>query len=243
MPRRLSTVQLDETNEKLLLSIDLTPLLCEVASASPSLFSGILPQMSRTTADQQTGFTPRRYNLRRNSDFPCVSTHASRSSEFLQVPMSASKQRAANLSQQSLSRLPRIRDIREASMDQIIFRVIETQSTPPAQLNSTDPIISVSSFDDGTSSSIHQSPTSDIRESPVNSPLSSLSDLASAVASDTPLLREIKPYSRSKTAPLSSSSRAQHFLAPKHCEARDLCGSSSNEESTSTSTEHENTFV
>ena len=71
----------------------------------------------------------RRYNHRRNSDFPCSSTHSSRSSEFLQVPMSSSQQRLTNHSQQSSGKLSRVRDIREARMDQIIFRVIEPFSS------------------------------------------------------------------------------------------------------------------
>src|SRR5689334_4186919 len=107
-------MQLDESNERLLMSLDLAPLLCETPNATSSIFSSIIPQTNRSNQQQQqtqTGTTLRRYNHRRNSDFPCSSTHSSRSSEFLQVPMSSSQQRLTNHSQQSLAKLPRVRDI------------------------------------------------------------------------------------------------------------------------------------
>lgn len=204
-------MQLDEANEELLLSVDVTPILCEYRNATNSIFSAIVPRMN---PQQVLGSTPRRYNLRRNSDFPCSSTHASRSSEFLQVPTSSSQQR---LNQQSLSKLSRIRDIREARMDQIIFRVIDPTPSPPRPL---EPIINISSFDDTSSPSIPRPKSLGITESPSSS----------VTKSDPPLLREIKTYTRSKTAPLSSPSGAQQIFTPKRCEARDLCGSSSNDD-------------
>lgn len=203
-------MQLDEANEELLLSVDVTPILCEYRNATNSIFSAIVPRMN---PQQVLGSTPRRYNLRRNSDFPCSSTHASRSSEFLQVPTSSSQQR---LNQQSLSKLSRIRDIREARMDQIIFRVIDPTPSP----RPLEPIINISSFDDTSSPSIPRPKSLGITESPSSS----------VTKSDPPLLREIKTYTRSKTAPLSSPSGAQQIFTPKRCEARDLCGSSSNDD-------------
>ena len=203
-------MQLDEANEELLLSVDVTPILCEYRNATNSIFSAIVPRMN---TQQVLGSTPRRYNLRRNSDFPCSSTHASRSSEFLQVPTSSSQQR---LNQQSLSKLSRIRDIREARMDQIIFRVIDPTPSP----RPLEPIINISSFDDTSSPSIPRPKSLGITESPSSS----------VTKSDPPLLREIKTYTRSKTAPLSSPSGAQQIFTPKRCEARDLCGSSSNDD-------------
>jgi hypothetical protein len=227
-------MQLDEANEQLFMSLDVMPLLCEIPNAASHLFSAIIPQNNRSNQQQ----TPRRYNLRRNSDFPCPSTHASRSSEFLQVPMSTSQQRLRNQSQQLLSKLPRVRDIREASMDQIIFRVIDpfaslSSTSKQQQQHPTEPIINISSFDDVMSSSVVRPNSLDIKESPI----------ASTTASNAPLLRELKPYARSKTTPLSSSSGAQQFLAPKHCEARDLCGSSSTDDSASPATGHHSTLV
>ena len=217
-------MQLDEANEELLMSVDVTPILCEFPNATNSIFSSIVPRM---TSQQISASTARRYNLRRNSDFPCSSTHASRSSEFLQVPTSSSQQR---LNQQSLSKLSRIRDIREARMDQIIFRVIDP--TPPRP---TEPIINISSFDESSTASIIRPNSLGINE------FSS----ASKNKSDVPLLREIKTYARSKTAPLSSPSGAQQFFTPKRCEARDLCGSSSNDDlpTTTTTTDHPSTHV
>lgn len=219
-------MQLDEANEELLMSVDVTPILCEFPNATNSIFSSIVPRM---TSQQISASTARRYNLRRNSDFPCSSTHASRSSEFLQVPTSSSQQR---LNQQSLSKLSRIRDIREARMDQIIFRVIDP--TPPRL---TEPIINISSFDENSTASIIRPNSLGINE--FSSP--------SKNKSDPPLLREIKTYARSKTAPLSSPSGAQQFFTPKRCEARDLCGSSSNDDlpstTTTTTTGHPSTRV
>lgn len=206
-------MQLDEANEELLLSVDVTPILCEYPNAANSIFSSIVPRLN---PQQVLGSTPRRYNLRRNSDFPCSSTHASRSSEFLQVPTSSSQQR---LNQPSLSKLSRIRDIREARMDQIIFRVIDPTPSPPAR--PTEPIINISSFED--TSSITRPNTLGISESPPSSS-------SSITKPNPPLLREIKTYTRSKTAPLSSPSGAQQIFTPKRCEARDLCGSSSNDD-------------
>jgi hypothetical protein len=210
-------MQLDEMNEDLFMSLDVTPILCEIPNSTSNLFSAMIPRIHQHQL--RGAATPRRYNLRRNSDFPCSSTHASRSSEFLQVPMSSSQQRLTNHSQQSIAKLPHARDIREARIDQIIFRVIDPLSSPERP---TEPIINISSFEDGTNSSVNRPNSLEIKEPPP--PPSS--------TSDTPLLREIKPYSRSKTAPLSSSaSGAQQFLTPKRFEARDLCGSSSNDDS------------
>lgn len=256
-------MQLDEFNERLLLSLDLTPLLCETPNAtSSSIFSSIIPQTNRSTLQQQqqqqqsSGPTLRRYSHRRNSDFPCSSTHSSRSSEFLQVPMSASQQRLTNHSQQSLAKLPRVRDIREASMDQIIFRVIEPLSSASNQQQQeqeqqksqsrhpTEPIINISLFDEVMTSPIIRPNSLDIKESPQSPPPSPvLRTAAATLTSDTSLLREIKPYSRSKTAPLSSSSGAQNFLSVKRREARDLCGSSSNDDSPSPTSGHHSTLV
>lgn len=247
-------MQLDESNEHLLMSLDLTPLLCETPIASSSIFSSIIPQSSRSnqqqqpsasSQQQQTGPILRRYNHRRNSDFPCSSAHASRSSEFLQVPMSSSQQRLTNHSPQPVSKLPRVRDIREASMDQIIFRVIE----PPSSLaidqqakHPTEPIINISSFDDILTTLVIRPNSLDIKESPPSPPPSPILRTASATA-DASCAREIKSYSRSKTAPLSSSTGAQQFLSVKRREARDLCGSSSNDESPSPTSSHHSTLV
>ncbi|CAF2472463.1 unnamed protein product [Rotaria sp. Silwood2] len=249
----ITSMQLDESNEHILMSLDLTPLLCETPNATSSIFSSIIPQTNRSNQQQQT---LRRYNHRRNSDFPCTSTHASRSSEFLQVPMSSSQHRLTNQTQQSSSKLPRVRDIREASMDQIIFRVIEpftsiSNQEPQQQQylkHPTEPIINISSFDDVITSSIMRPNSLDIKESPPSpppSPILRTSAISSTAAtiSDNSFLREIKPYSRSKTAPLSSSSGAQHFLSVKRREARDLCGSSSNDESPSPTSGHHSTLV
>ena len=222
-------MQLDDTNEQLLMSLDVTPISCETPSATSSLFAAIIPRVNH---QQLIESTPRRYNLRRNSDFPRSSTHASRSSEFLQVPMSSSKQRPTNQNQQSsLPKLPRVRDIREASMDQIIFRVIDpllSSSSSSPQQHPAEPIINISSFDDVSTSSVIRPNSLEVNEPPTSNP---------------PLLREIKSYSRSKTAPLSTVSGAQQFLSPKHCEARDLCGSSSNDDSSSSTTGHNSTPV
>jgi len=248
----ISSMQLDETNEHRLMSLDLSPLLCETPNATTSIFSSIIPQSSRSNAQQQqqqqTGPILRRYNHRRNSDFPCSSAHSSRSSEFLQVPMSSSQQRLTNHCQQSSSKLPRVRDIREASMDQIIFRVIEplsTLSTEPKSTHMTEPIINISSFDDVVTSSIIRPNSLDIKESPPSPPPSPiLRSAAVPTTSDATIgLREIKSYSRSKTAPLSSSTGAQQFLSVKRREARDLCGSSSNDESPSPTSGHHSTLV
>jgi hypothetical protein len=141
--------------------------------------------------------------------------------------MSLSQQR---LTQQSLSKLPRVRDIREASMNEIIFRVLDpfSSSQDPAE-----PIINISSFDDVITSPVVRPNSLDIKESP-----------STINKSDAPLSREIRAYARSKTAPLSSSSSgAQQFLTPKRCEARDLCGSSSNDESSSSTSGHNSTVV
>jgi hypothetical protein len=224
-------MQLDEATEQLLMSLDVMPLLCEIPNATSHLFSAIIPQNNRLNQQQ----TPRRYSHRRNSDFPCSSTHASRSSEFLQVPMSSSQQRLTHQSQQLLSKLPRVRDIREASMDQIIFRVIDPFASllSNTEQHPTEPIINISSFDDVMSSSVARPNSLDIKESPVTS----------TTISNAPLPRELKPYARSKTTPLSSSSGAQQFLTPKRCEARDLCGSSSTDDSTSPATGDHSTLV
>ena len=243
------SMQLDETNEHRLMSLDLSPLLCETPNATTSIFSSIIPQSNRANAQQQqTGPILRRYNHRRNSDFPCSSAHASRSSEFLQVPMSSSQQRLTNHSQQYSTKLPRVRDIREASMDQIIFRVIEplsTLSTEPKPTHMTEPIINISSFDDVMKSPIIRPNSLDIKESPPSPPPSPiLRSAAVPTTSDaTTGLREIKSYSRSKTAPLSSTTGAQQFLSVKRREARDLCGSSSNDESPSPTSGHHSTLV
>jgi len=243
-------MQLDESNERLLMSLDLSPLLCETPNASSSILSSIIPQTNRSNKQHQTGPILRRYNHRRNSDFPCSSTHSSRSSEFLQVPMSSSQQRLSNHTQQATSKLPRVRDIREASMDQIIFRVIEPFSSviieQQQQLrHPTEPIINISSFDDIITSPIIRPNTLDIKESPPSPPTSPVlrTTAVATTTSDTTLLREIKPYSRSKTAPLSTTSGAQHFLSVKRREARDLCGSSSNEDSPSPTSGHHSTLV
>ena len=252
-------MQLDEPNERFLLSLDLTPLLCETPSAtsssggSSSILSSIIPQTNRSNQQQQGGgggVGPgglRRYNHRRNSDFPCSSAHSSRSSEFLQVPMSSSQQRIANQNQQSTSKLPRVRDIREARMDQIIFRVIEPNSSTSNEQTSrypTEPIINISLFDEVMTSPVMRPNSLDIKESPPSPPSSPvLRSAAGTTPSETSLLREIKPYSRSKTAPLSSSSGAQHFLSVTRREARDLCGSSSYDDSPSPTSGHHSTLV
>lgn len=246
-------MQLNESNEHLLCSLDLTPLLCETPnSTSSSIFSSIIPQSTRSNSQQQTQpvvSALRRYNHRRNSDFPCSSTHSSRSSEFLQVPMSSSQQRLTNHNQQSSSKSSRARDIREARMDQIIFRVVEPFSSASNEQDyqmkqPTEPIINVSLFDEVMNSPISRPNTLDFKESPPSPPSSPvLRTNAITNTSDTSLLREIKPYSRSKTAPLSTSSGAQHFLSVKRREARDLCGSSSNDESPSPTSAHHSTLV
>lgn len=249
-------MQLDDYNEHLLCSLDLTPLLCETPnSASTSIFSSIIPQSNRTNSQQQSqpvASALRRYNHRRNSDFPCSATHSSRSSEFLQVPMSSSQQRLTNHSQQSSSsKLSRARDIREARMDQIIFRVIEPFSSASNEQDyqqfkqPTEPIINVSLFDEVMTSPIIRPNSLDIKDSPSSPPSSPVLRTAAITnTSDTSsLLREIKPYSRSKTAPLSTTSGAQHFLSVKRREARDLCGSSSNDESPSPTNAHHSTLV
>ncbi|CAF1555905.1 unnamed protein product [Adineta ricciae] len=262
------SMQLDDANERFLMSLDLTAVLCETPNATTSIFSSIIPQTNRSNQQQgSTGGGPilRRYNHRRNSDFPCSSTHSSRSSEFLQVPMSSSQQRLSNHNHQSVSKLPRVRDIREASIDQIIFRVIEPFSSvineQQQQLrNATEPIINVSSFDDMVASSIMRPNTLDIKESPPSPPSSPIlrstatttssaavttttTPAAAAATTTEPTLREIKPYSRSKTAPLSSSSGAHNFLSVKRREARDLCGSSSNDDSPSPTNGQHSTLV
>ncbi len=252
---RITSMQLDETNERILMSLDLTPLLCETPNATSSIFSSIIPQTNRSNQQQPSqpgGPILRRYNHRRNSDFPCSSTHSSRSSEFLQVPMSSSQQRLSNHSQQAVAKVPRPRDIREARMDQIVFRVIEpfsSESTEPAQQptqsrHPTEPIINISLFDEVMTSPIIRPNSLDIKESPPSPPSTPvLRTAASTITSDTSQLREIKPYSRSKTTPLSSSSGAQHFLSVKRREARDLCGSSSNDDSPSPTSGHHSTLV
>jgi hypothetical protein len=242
-------MQLDEYSEHILLSLDFTPLLCDTPNATGSILSSIIPQTNRSN-QQQAGPILRRYNHRRNSDFPCSSTHSSRSSEFLQVPMSSSQQRLTNHNQHSLAKLPRVRDIREARMDQIIFRVIEPFSSvsdeQEEQLKQpNEPIINISLFDEVMTSPIIRPNSLDIKESPSSPPSSPVQrTAASTTSSDTSsLLREIKPYSRSKTAPLSTSSGAQHFLSVKRREARDLCGSSSNDDSPSPTSGHHSTLV
>lgn len=248
-------MQLDEHNEHLLCSLDLAPLLCETPnSTSSSIFSSIIPQSNRTNcqqASQPVVSALRRYNHRRNSDFPCSSTHSSRSSEYLQVPMSSSQQRLTNHNQQSSSsKLSRLRDIREARMDQIIFRVIEPFSSASNEQEyqlkqPTEPIINVSLFDEVMTSPIIRPNSLDIKDSPSSPPSSPvLRTNAITNTSDTSsLIREIKPYSRSKTAPLSTTSGAQHLLSVKRREARDLCGSSSNDESPSPTSAHHSTLV
>lgn len=256
-------MQLDDANERLFMSLDLTAILCETPNATTSIFSSIIPQTNRSNQQQGSiggGPILRRYNHRRNSDFPCSSTHSSRSSEFLQVPMSSSQQRLSNHNHQSVSKLPRVRDIREASIDQIIFRVIEPFSSvineQQQQLrNATEPIINVSSFDDMVASSIMRPNTLDIKESPPSPPSSptlrstaptttvTFTTTTTSATTTEPTLREIKPYSRSKTAPLSSSSGAHNFLSVKRREARDLCGSSSNDDSPSPTSGQHSTIV
>ena len=239
-------MQLEESNEHRLMSLDPSSILCETPNATTSIFSSLISQQSRSN-QQNTGPILRRYNHRRNSDFPCSSAHSSRSSEFLQVPMSSSQQRLANHSQQLSAKLPRVRDIREASMDQIIFRVIEpfsTLSTEQQVKHPTEPIINISSFDDVISSSISRPNSLDIKESPPSPPPSPILRTAAATTtSEATGLREIKAYSRSKTAPLSSSTGAQNFLTVKRREARDLCGSSSNDDSPSPTSSHHSTLV
>jgi hypothetical protein len=215
-------MQLDDVNEQLLMSLDVTPISLETPNATHSLFAAIIPRINQ---QELTESTPRRYNLRRNSDFPRSSTHASRASEFLQVPSSSSQQRLTNQNQQSVPKLPRVRDIREASMDQIIFRVIDPLLS--SVQHPTEPIINISSFDDAmTTSSVVRPNSVDTNESSSSTTI--------LQTSATPVLRELKSYSRSKTAPLSSPSGAQQFRSPKQCEARDLCGSSSNDDPLST---------
>jgi hypothetical protein len=144
--------------------------------------------------------------------------------------MSLSQQR---LNQQTLSKLPRVRDIREASMDQIIFRVIDPVAS--SSQYPTEPIINISAFEDVLSSSVVRPNSLNIKELP--------SSTTTTTKSDAPLLREIKSYTRSKTAPLSSPSGAQQYLTPKRREARDLCGSSSNDDLPGSTTDHNSTFV
>ena len=247
---RITSKQLDETNENLLMSLDLTPILCEISNTTTSIFSSIIPQTNRSNQrqQQQAGPSLRRYNNRRNSDFPCSSTYASRSSEFLQVPMSSSQQRLTNFNQQLSSKLPRTRDIREAGMDQIIFRVVEPFSTATNEQEQslkhpTEPIINIGSFDEISTSPIIRPNSLDIKEAVPSSPVSRTSSTI-IQTSETSLVREIKPYARSKTAPLSSSSSgAQNFLSVKRREARDLCGSSSNDDSPSPTSGHHSTLV
>jgi hypothetical protein len=215
-------MQLDDVNEQLLMSLDVTPISCETPTTTNSLFAAILPRINQ---HELTESTPRRYNLRRNSDFPRSSIHASRTSEFLQVPLSSSQHRLTDHNQQSVPKLPRVRDIREASMDQIIFRVIDPVLSSVQR--PTEPIINISSFDDATTTS------SVVRPNSVDTNESSSSTTIQPTSA-TPVLRELRPYSRSKTAPLSSPSGAQQFQSPKQCEARDLCGSSSKDDPLST---------
>lgn len=191
---RITSMQLDETTEQQFISIDFSPLLEETNNIS-------------------TGFAPRRYNLRRNSDFPCSSSHASRSSEFLQVP----QQRAANSSSSSSSSR-----IREARMDQLIFRLIDPQ------FSSIEPTINVTRCEE---TSDHRRPSLPSKDDDDPSPV--------VVTDAPPLLREIRSYARSKTAPLSSPGVA--LPSSKQCEARDLCGSSSNDDGKTSNTS--STFV
>jgi hypothetical protein len=166
--------------------------------------------------------------------------------------MSSSQQRLTNHNQHSVTKLPRVRDIREARMDQIIFRVIEPFSSVSDEQEEqeqelkqpNEPIINISLFDEVMISPIRPN-SLDIKDSPSSPPSSPvLRTAAGTTSSETPtLLREIKPYSRSKTAPLSTSSGAQHFLSVKRREARDLCGSSSNDESPSPTSGHHSTLV
>lgn len=233
-------MQLDEANENLFKSLDITPILFDVPPSSNSFFSAIIPKANHHQQPLLDS-TPRRYNLRRNSDFPCSSTHTSRSSEFLQVPMLSSQQRRTNHYQQSLSKPPGIRDIREASMDQIIFRVIDPPLPSSLSQCSPEPIISISTVDDMTSSIIRPN-SLEIKDETPSSP-NTRQSTPMTTTPNTPLLREIRTYSRSKTAPLSSPSGSQQFLTPKRCEARDLCGSSSNDESPSPTAGYNNTLV
>ncbi|CAF1262348.1 unnamed protein product [Rotaria sp. Silwood1] len=239
----ISSMQLDETNENLFMSLDITPILYEIPTSTTSIFSAIIPRINQQQQQQLTDSMPRRYNGRRNSDFPCTSTHASRSSEFLQVPILSSQQRRINNNQSSSIKSLGIRDIREASMDQIIFRLIDPPKSSQLLQRPTEPIINISSFDDVITSSVIRPNSLDIKESP-SSPTTTQRTTATALTtSNPPLLRELKPYARSKTAPLSSVSGAQQFLTPKRCEARDLCGSSSNDDSPSPTTGHNSTLV
>jgi hypothetical protein len=133
-------------------------------------------------------------------------------------------------------------------MDQIVFRVIEPLSSVSDEQQQlrhpTEPIINISLFDEVMTSPIIRPNSLDIKESPSSPPSSPvLRTAATTTMSDTSLLREIKPYSRSKTAPLSSSSGAHNFLNVKRREARDLCGSSSNDDSPSPTGGHHSTLV
>ncbi|CAF1217615.1 unnamed protein product [Adineta steineri] len=234
----ITSMELDDANEQLFMSLDVTPITCEMPNSAHSIFAALNPRMNQ---QQLIESTPRRYNLRRNSDFPCSSAHTSRSSEFLQVPMSSSQQRLTNPKHQSLSKLPRIRDIREATIDQIIFRVVDPQSLSSRP---SEPIINISLADDvSTTSSTTRPDLPDVKESLSPSITPPPPTTTTTTPSSSPLLREIKSYSRSKTAPLSSASGAPHFLTPKHCEARDLCGSSSNDDSPAPKTGHSTTPV
>ncbi|CAF4329474.1 unnamed protein product [Rotaria sordida] len=136
-------MQLDEANEHVFKSLDITPILFEIPCSTNSIFSAIIPRMNQ---QQLIGSNLRRYNVRRNSDFPFTSTHASRSSEFLQVPMSSSQQRRTNNNPSPLIKPPGVRDIREASIDQIVFRVIDPPTPTFLSQRPTEPIINISSF-------------------------------------------------------------------------------------------------
>jgi hypothetical protein len=135
-------------------------------------------------------------------------------------------------------------------MDQIIFRVIEPFSSVISEqqeqlLNSIEPVINISSFDDTVPSPIMRPNTLDIKESPPSPPSSPVlrSAATTTTTSETTTLREIKPYSRSKTAPLAMSTGTQNFLSVKRREARDLCGSSSNDDSPSPTSGQHSTLV
>ncbi|CAF0969878.1 unnamed protein product [Didymodactylos carnosus] len=239
------TIQLDENDERELSSLDLLPLFYD--SPNVGIFSSIIPTRAQPPS--------LRYNLRRNSDFPYSTIHTSRSSEFLQVPSSSSAQRLSQLNTNKTTtvntqtRLPTVRDIREASMDQIIFRLIEP---PTEQRHPTEPIISVTSFDDvndtttpltsitmydqnrrliirPNSLNINGKETLAIAQSSTSASSPS-SESQQNTNNNTLSLREIKPYARSKTAPLSPG----HYLSPRTqresaTSAKNLCGSSTDE--------------
>lgn len=221
-------MELDDENESFFHSLDLKPLSANETSSETNLFESSLlangsssfSSSTSTDACQLRDAAPRRYNLRRNSDFPSSSSssHSSRSAEYLQVPLSKSQQRLSSPSSSSSTTVsttsPRLRDIREARMDQIIFRLIEpsfaSSTRQPVGLGLGEPTINISSADDPTASVVGAAAAA------------AVATITRPSTEDLPATREVKSYSRSKTAPLA-------FSTAKKYEAKDLCGTSSND--------------